>query len=212
MANKHKDLAFVFAHYDEAEGGCWEWNGTRWSSGYGRCLRNRQAHRVAWEAVNGPIPDGLLVCHRCDNRPCIRPDHLFLGTQHNNLMDASAKHRLLFGDRNHMRRRPDLVEAFRLIAKRPRTSKQIEAARNAGRAFKGKRQSDAHRAKRSVAVSGEKNGSAKLSESQASEILRRVRAGEARTSLAHEYGVSTSTVGAIARGDKWRAVPYRVTG
>jgi hypothetical protein len=64
--------------------------------------RMQQAHRVAWELVNGPIPDGLIVCHHCDTPPCVKVSHLFLGTQKDNMADASAKGRA----RNHLTGRP----------------------------------------------------------------------------------------------------------
>lgn len=52
-----------------------------------------QVHRVSWEIHNGPIPDGLMVCHHCDVRHCVRPDHLFIGTQRDNIADMIAKGR-----------------------------------------------------------------------------------------------------------------------
>ena len=55
------------------------------------------AHRLAWELTFGPIPDGLHVLHACDNPPCIRPDHLMLGTQRANMRDAGRKGRLGVG-------------------------------------------------------------------------------------------------------------------
>lgn len=76
--------------------GCWEWTGPRYPNGYGMFSyqgRTQGTHRVAWMLTHGPIPDGLQVLHRCDNRPCVRPDHLFLGTQADNLRDCRAKGR-----------------------------------------------------------------------------------------------------------------------
>lgn len=79
--------------------GCMEWSGNRDIAGYG-VIRSGgkdepvlKAHRVAWEFTNGPIPDGLFVCHSCDNPPCVRPDHLFVGTVGDNNRDMIAKGR-----------------------------------------------------------------------------------------------------------------------
>jgi hypothetical protein len=74
--------------------GCLEWQGSRRSGGYGQYGKGSiPAHRVAFEMVNGPIPDGMIVCHRCDNPPCIEPSHLFLGTHALNAADKVAKGR-----------------------------------------------------------------------------------------------------------------------
>ncbi len=77
---------------------CWLWMQGK-SAGYGRFNLWRGpshsvlAHRYAWELTYGPIPDDLPVLHRCDNPPCVRPDHLFLGTQADNLRDMHTKNR-----------------------------------------------------------------------------------------------------------------------
>lgn len=88
-------------------GDCWEWRGRNSRYGYGRIsLRLRTvgkanrdlfAHRVAWELTYGPIPSGLCVLHRCDNRLCVRPDHLFLGTRTDNAADRQSKGRTRTG-------------------------------------------------------------------------------------------------------------------
>ena len=83
--------------------GCWEWTGWRNPNGYGRLAANgcagALAHRVAWEITAGPVPDGMLVLHHCDNPSCVRAEtdpassHLFLGTRADNSRDMDAKGR-----------------------------------------------------------------------------------------------------------------------
>lgn len=84
------------------EVGCWEWQKTLNSVGYGLIADDEGKyallHRWAYEFFVGPIPVGLLVLHRCDNRPCANPDHLFLGTQKVNRQDAVAKGRVPRGE------------------------------------------------------------------------------------------------------------------
>lgn len=86
---------------DKKDNGCWEWKGSKIPTGYGHLnwetCRNAYAHRVSWILANGEIPDGLCVLHRCDNPPCVNPDHLFLGTMADNIRDRDAKERGKFG-------------------------------------------------------------------------------------------------------------------
>ena len=73
-------------------GDCHLWTASRDRQGYGK-TSGLLAHRVAWELVNGPIPEGMCVLHRCDNPPCCRVQHLFLGTRADNNADREAKGR-----------------------------------------------------------------------------------------------------------------------
>lgn len=96
-------MARPFESWVRQEGDCLVWTGYRDRAGYGRVGGNpvpALAHRYAWERIHGPIPHGLFVLHHCDNRPCVRPDHLFLGTAADNAHDRDAKQRLARGSRH----------------------------------------------------------------------------------------------------------------
>lgn len=77
---------------------CWEWQACTIPSGYGQFWVHRKAissHRVAWMLVKGSIPDGMVVCHACDNPRCCNPSHLFLGTNRDNTQDMIRKGRMV---------------------------------------------------------------------------------------------------------------------
>ena len=82
---------------------CWVWKKSRNPKGHARCVYQRRAYiggRLPWMMFVGPIPDGLFVCHKCDNPPCVNPDHLFLGTNLDNMRDCREKGRTLTGEKN----------------------------------------------------------------------------------------------------------------
>lgn len=102
---KQCSLACRFWSKVEKSDGCWEWNASIFKlTGYGQfaleSTRPINAHRMAWILEHGDIPDGMNVCHHCDNRLCVNPAHLFLGSQQDNMIDMTEKGRHV-GTRGH---------------------------------------------------------------------------------------------------------------
>jgi len=90
--DKNGPIPIKFPHL----GPCWVWTAGRSDTGYGMfqdvdTKKRLNAHRYSWTLHNGPVPNGLYVLHHCDVRECVRPDHLFVGTQKQNIHDALEK-------------------------------------------------------------------------------------------------------------------------
>lgn len=93
-----RPLTTRFWEHVEKTDACWNWTGCVDVKGYGSISTSRgsrplQAHRVSYQIANGPIPDGMMVLHRCDNPRCVNPSHLFLGTAADNTHDMMSKER-----------------------------------------------------------------------------------------------------------------------
>jgi len=106
---RHEDFASRFWAKVEKGDGCWRWLGSTDSKGYGHVRlqggRMQQAHRTAWELTTGKkLSPHVKLCHHCDNPACVRPDHMFPGTQAQNLADMRAKGRSARGARNRAAR------------------------------------------------------------------------------------------------------------
>ncbi len=108
---------------------CWEWQGTRSHYGVvGHNYRNHYAHRIAWErAAQKPVPDGMVVRHTCDNKFCVNPAHLILGTQSENVRDAVERRINCRGERHGRRALTEVKvrEIKRLLREAQLSQRQI---------------------------------------------------------------------------------------
>lgn len=175
-----KDITRFWTKVNKTET-CWLWTASRVNTGYGRFYANRHAisaHRFSYAIAYGAIPNALCVCHRCDTPSCVRPDHLFLGTNADNSRDMTNKGRSASGDKSSARIHKE---------KRPR-GEQHWAYKTPER------------------MRGENNGRAQLSEQQVRDIRNRYACGALQCELAKEYNKSQSVISAIILRKLWQHV------
>ncbi len=120
-----------------APGACWEWQGSIANTGYGQMSVRRpdgrwtmeNTHRIAWKLAHGAIPADQCVLHRCDNRKCVNPAHLFLGTKADNIADMVSKGRQARGEKKPgAKLTAAVVRQMREMVKSGRTMKQVGRA------------------------------------------------------------------------------------
>lgn len=162
---------------------CWRWTGYCLHNGYGQFRLSGQVwltHRLSWTLAYGPIADGLDVLHRCDNPPCVRPDHLFLGTNADNAADRDRKGRGASGDRHWSRTHPERL---------------ARGSANGSRVHPD-------RLRR-----GDQHGRARLNAGAVVAIREAHADGVSTTTLARDFGVTDTAIRFVIQRRNWRHVP-----
>ncbi len=191
---------------------CWIWTAAKDRYGYGRMWIPRQnrgalagAHRIAWALANqAEIPEGLLVLHRCDSPPCVNPNHLFLGTQADNMADKVAKNR-----QSRIARKGESHGSAKLMETQvvaifydPRPHAQIAGDFGVSRGqVWGIKAGRTWRHLGLKGIANDRNGNAKLTEDQVIAIFFDPRP---RTEIAADFGITRRNVQLIKAGMTWR--------
>jgi hypothetical protein len=168
----------------EPNTGCFLWHGTRQRGGYGffKALGvYARAHRFSYERANGKIPDGFVVCHRCDTPECVNPDHLWIGTSAENTRDRDRKGRTARGDRSG-----------------PRIHRE--------RMARGDQNGSRLHPERLNPRRGEEHPHAKINDQIVRDIRSRCAIGESHQSVANSYGISQASVTRVVNLKTWKHV------
>lgn len=216
---KNKSIEYFHGLYEKCINGCWEWKGTIGTRGYGKLGKTKTPHRFSYEIHKGPITKGKQVCHTCDNRKCVNPDHLFLGSIGDNMRDKTSKGRQAKGSRIgtsilteaqvlEIRKRrlagetyEDISVAFNICERTVRGICKNEEWTHVGLGDESRQMKQVRRS-----AKGEKAGGAKLTESIVLEMRKMRNEGIAVKAIAEKFSCCLATCWDVVRRVTWKHV------